>query len=143
MAHRTFVDQKGTSWQVWEVRPSSVERRMRDRRARQRHREEPDRRVGRDRRQRHEKRIYLGEELAQGWLCFDNGREKRRYAPIPDGWDRMASYKLAELCRTAAPVRADAPRSSNGGSHGEPSDSCETPMVLEDGEFRGDSVSAA
>jgi hypothetical protein len=145
MAHRTFVDQKGTSWQVWEVHPSSVERRMHDRRVRQRPREDAERRRGRDRRQRHEQRIYLGTELAQGWLAFDSGRERRRYAPIPTGWEKLGSAKLADLCREAKIVRTDAPRSSNGGSKGEPTEyPGEMPFYPDaGGDYRADSTSAA
>lgn len=145
MGHRTFVDQKGTSWQVWEVRPSSVERRMHDRRVRQRPREDAERRRGRDRRQRPEQRIYLGTDLAQGWLAFDSGREKRRYAPIPAGWERLSSAKLAGLCQEAKVVRPDAPRSSNGGSRGEPTESRgDVPLYPDSGDdYRADSTSAA
>lgn len=143
MAHRTFVDQKGTSWQVWEVHPSSVERRMHDRRVRQRPREDDDRRRGRDRRQRHEQRIYLGAELSQGWLAFDSGREKRRYAPIPPEWERLPSAKLAELCQAAKVVRPDAPKSSNGGAKGEASESPDIPLYPDAGDYRSESTSAA
>lgn len=46
-------------------------------------------------------------ELRSGWLSFECGEERRRYAPIPPDWHRMIASELQELCRRATPVRRD------------------------------------
>lgn len=105
MAYRTFVDPEGRSWQVWEVRPSGIERRRGDRRtgvlpfgggA--------ERRSGQERRTVRQPRAILNEYLSQGWLAFHSATEKRRLAPIPDGWDELSAVELGELCERADAV---------------------------------------
>lgn len=110
MSYRTFVDPSGVSWQVWEVRPTTVERRLEDRRRRDLPFEGKDRRSDGDRRVRSERRVNLGPELAQGWLAFHSAGEKRRLAPVPDSWTRKPSAVLAKFCQAAQVV----------GHHGEP-----------------------
>jgi hypothetical protein len=36
-----------------------------------------------------------------GWLTFDNGAERRRLAPIPDGWAGLSDDRLDVLSRLA------------------------------------------
>ena len=43
----------------------------------------------------------LSPELADGWLSFDCGLDRRRLAPIPSGWESLDDEELAELCRRA------------------------------------------
>ena len=90
MPHREFDDAQGVHWQVWEVIPSSAERREgADRRA--------DERARPSRRARQELRIRLEEGLAHGWLAFECAHEKRRLHPIPDGWSECSDSELAAL----------------------------------------------
>lgn len=89
---RTFVDTDGVAWQVWEVRPSLLERRkMRERRAAPR--AEGERR----RSNRPRPLIAVKEELRDGWLAFRSANEHRRRAPIPEGWTEMDDQELRDL----------------------------------------------
>lgn len=113
MAHRTFTDTLGTTWDVWEVRPGrallggSFH----------------DQRVGTDRRRapgsgapslppagqterRHgvERRVAVAPPLRRGWLAFQSGDERRRLAPVPSGWERATDAELAAYCVAAEPA---------------------------------------
>src|SRR5881394_3704998 len=68
MAHRTFVDRIGMTWEVWDVRPSS-----------------PVLLVASEREE---------QALPEGWLCFQSGSTRKRLFPIPDGWESMAEDEL-------------------------------------------------
>lgn len=98
MPYRTFADDQGKSWEVWDVRPGRVERRGEERRA---ERPEPwagtDRRVSSDRRQLPELRVRLTGALAAGWLVFKSDDEKRRLAPIPPDWESFRGQDLRAL----------------------------------------------
>lgn len=96
MPHRRFRDTLLRQWEVWAVQPSKVERRAAD---------VP---VAHDRRRSPEFRVTLGEAMASGWLCFETKGEKRRLAPIPDGWEDVPEPDLLSLCERADP--APAPR---------------------------------
>jgi len=41
--------------------------------------------------------------FGNGWLTFDDGVERRRLAPVPDGWLRFTDERLALLVRVAQP----------------------------------------
>lgn len=43
--------------------------------------------------------------LEDGWLLFDCGSAKRRYGPIPDGWQEWDAPALSRLCRDGLPAR--------------------------------------
>jgi hypothetical protein len=77
---REFRDTKGVEWLVWDVYPSAAsgDQRISDPGAAFPHR-----------------------ELADGWLCFESGSEKRRVAPIPKGWEEFSAEQLEGLCRSA------------------------------------------
>ena len=88
MSYRLFDDSRGTEWQVWDVVPRLEERRLAVK---------PERRVEikvipfADRRRISRRivqtrRALLSGTYAQGWLCFESPREKRRLSPIPDDW---------------------------------------------------------
>ena len=95
MAHRQFTDSHGRVWDVWEVHPEYVDRRD----------DAPPSTVPKvDRRKRREFRAKLG-ALAAGWLCFETRNEKRRIAPIPDGWEQLSDADLAALGESGEPVR--------------------------------------
>lgn len=80
MAERTFTAADGTRWQAWDVVPSQ-------------HTDWSGRALR-----------HLPEALAQGWLCFESGAEKRRMYPIPAGWDTECEPRLREYCQRAHPV---------------------------------------
>ena len=102
MPYRTFADEQGKSWEIWDVRPERVERRTDDRRE---PRAEPwtgtERRNSSDRRQLPESRARLADSLSAGWLVFKSDDEKRRLAPIPPNWDTCRTRELRELCNQA------------------------------------------
>ena len=47
-------------------------------------------------------------QYRQGWLVFErqDGAERRRLSPVPEGWASMPSKRLALMCRAAIPVVA-------------------------------------
>ena len=98
MALRPFTDSRGIVWEVWEVEPSSAERRIATRDRRKAPRPGPDRRRpgGADR-----PRVRISSGLAYGWLAFQSVREKRRLAPAPEGWDRLDDAGLERLLEQA------------------------------------------
>jgi hypothetical protein len=104
MAHKQFIDSKGTEWFVFDVTPRADERRSYDRR-RDGKAQEPDDRRSEDR------RVAVGGQrpprLTKGWLCFEREGERRRLQPIPDGWTGLTDAELEKLVESAsvAPVR--------------------------------------
>lgn len=98
MPYRTFADDQGKSWEIWDVRPEQVEHRVGERR------EDPpgqwsgpERRMASDRRQLPQARIRLSGPMAEGWLVFRSEDEKRRLAPIPPNWENCRGQELREL----------------------------------------------
>ena len=91
MAHRTFRDEQGRQWDVWEVVPTAVERRM----ARSR------RFSGAERRRHEEARVLVPDALQKGWLAFQSEAERRRLAPIPGQWEEMTNEELLVLLKKA------------------------------------------
>jgi hypothetical protein len=51
-------------------------------------------------------RWHLEPPYSQGWLCFDSGGEKRRLAPVPVQWYRLANAQLEALADIADVVPA-------------------------------------
>ena len=47
---------------------------------------------------------YLPSGFSDGWLCFECGEEKRRLAPVPEGWDRADDETIEQWCCSAKPV---------------------------------------
>ena len=82
MSVRTFEAPDGALWSVWEVIPGRVS----------------------EFRSAHGS--HLPPALADGWLCFVSGDEKRRLAPLPAGWEARSEADLWFWCRAAVPVRA-------------------------------------
>ncbi len=39
--------------------------------------------------------------MQQGWLTFESGDDRRRLAPIPDGWERASDEQLRAFCSRA------------------------------------------
>lgn len=102
MPYRTFADDHGRSWEVWDVRPERAERRDGERREEG---QTPwtglDRRVADDRRQKSEVRVRLSHLLADGWLVFKSDHERRRLSPIPANWESRRGPDLRALWEQA------------------------------------------
>jgi hypothetical protein len=90
MSYRRFNDSDGRAWEAWEVHPTAVERRMNTERR-------TSARKNADRRQSHEFRLAIPNELRQGWLAVQGSQAKIRLAPIPDGWMALSDTELASL----------------------------------------------
>ena len=95
--YREFRDSRDELWSVWEVQPSSMERRLRD---------DPERRPRVDRRYSAPAlRIRVDDErFSHGWLAFESGMEKRRLCPIPSQWESLTDTELARLVSEAVPT---------------------------------------
>ena len=114
MSYRTFLDQQGKRWEVWLVTPAAAERRRADRRASQvavePHPEFADRRRAPERRKSTFRRtITVASEYSDGWLCFEGEDEKRRLAPVPDGWEEAGPDRLSTWLQAAKRVVKCAP----------------------------------
>jgi len=95
MTHRRIRDGDGRQWDIWEVYPSAVERRM----SGEHKAIPPSGEV--ERRSRREYRVVVPNQLQQGWLAFQAGEERRRLAPIPELWATLAEAELRELLARA------------------------------------------
>jgi hypothetical protein len=90
MENRTFADVSGLVWEVWEVYPRLVERRLlRERRVLRRGTEE----------RRHEPagRKTQPLQIKGGWLAFQSKLERRRVIPVPDEWEVLTDRELRAL----------------------------------------------
>jgi hypothetical protein len=96
MAHREFTDAIGRSWNVWSVVPERAERRRKG--------TETTPSAERRHRQEREFRVPLGEQWTRGWLAFETKGEKRRLAPIPEGWDLATDEQLTALLQRAEAI---------------------------------------
>ena len=109
MTHRTFKDKQGRIWDVWQVHPSAAERRFVQRRVKDEDRGDAgERRSGEERRQSEKgpgvTRATIAPEFTYGWLCFETIGEKRRLAPVPEGWDRADDDTIEQWCCVAKAV---------------------------------------
>jgi hypothetical protein len=80
---RAFTDSTGLEWRVWEVLPSKL---------------------GPQTITHSLTHAKLQAAYADGWLCFEAGEQKRRLAPIPEGWQFRDTSVLEQLCVEATPV---------------------------------------
>src|SRR3954464_4146914 len=97
MTHRSFEDDGGRTWEVWDVYPARVRVWLDAERAR-----EPaveTRRSG---------GVGLPESMRDGWLAFHCGSESRRLAPIPATWPVLSDADLVRMLESARTT----PRSS-------------------------------
>ena len=93
MPLRSFNDQAGTHWEVWEAHAALEERRREpDRRAEPR--PTPDRRAS---------TASGGQEQSEGWLVFRSDNARRRHIPIPPAWDALRDVELEALMRNSRP----------------------------------------
>jgi hypothetical protein len=105
MTHRRIQDSEGRRWDIWEVYPSAVERRMSGE-----HKViPPNGEAGR--RSRREYRVVVPHQLQDGWLAFQAGEERRRLTPIPERW---ATYSDTELRALLARAERIAGSTSSG-----------------------------
>ena len=100
--HRTFRDDISRLWNAWDVHPAWGERRLAERRLRA-DALPPAVRERRRTERRHASalRIALPPRLAHGWIAFECGEERRRVAPIPDGWSELDESGLRDLWAAA------------------------------------------
>lgn len=117
MGYRKFVDEQGIWWQVWDVLPDDAERRLRERR---KIHTPPgqDQRDLIDRRTLAPFRTSVPSELANGWLAFQSLVHRRRYWPIPAGWQDFPDSELRALCREAHEVLSRVPDRFDTGEMG-------------------------
>lgn len=125
MAYRTFVDAHGVRWTVWTVYPTVTELRPGDA---PRTGTTPlgvtpvagSRAVGAGTLAEPAggsasasaaadgapsgARTVVAPGLERGWLAFESETEKRRLAPIPEGWTELSDQALAALCARATPA---------------------------------------
>lgn len=106
MGLRSFTAPDGSKWQAWEVVPP---RRFDPPRLGERRGQDVLRYTGPERRKGERRRAPPPPEVVapgyeRGWLCFQWGKQKRRLAPVPDGWEGRADAELVELWRRARPV---------------------------------------
>ncbi|HMG70458.1 MAG TPA: hypothetical protein VK544_05035 [Gemmatimonadaceae bacterium] len=114
VSYRTFVDSAGKRWEVWLVTPAAAERRRIDRRkagggagdfaAFSDRRKTPERR-----RNPFHRSVEVASEYSSGWLCFESEGDKRRLAPVPDGWYEAGPAMLATWLANAKRVVKCAP----------------------------------
>jgi hypothetical protein len=74
---RTFRDGLNREWEVWAIREQLTERRT---------------------------RLLPRPELANGWLLFTSGDERRRLDILPPGWTLASEAVLCRWCDDAIPV---------------------------------------
>ena len=107
MAHRTFVDADGVTWQVWEVAVQPADR-IRNERATaslRRARQTPKKRENLARRLEVELRVAIPAAFENGWLAFASVKGSKRLAPIPTEWMTLSDDALNDLCRQANPTQ--------------------------------------
>ena len=103
MPQRRFTDACGFDWDVWDVRPQDMLRRN-----------TYDRRSA-DRSDLPLSEPRVAHDLADGWLCFQSGRERRRFAPIPPHWEELPDGLLRLMVEVADPADAAADHSEHRG----------------------------
>ena len=74
---RTFRDNDNREWEVRAIQEQLTERRT---------------------------RLLPRPELANGWLLFTCGEERRRFDALPPGWTLASDALLCRWCEDASPV---------------------------------------
>lgn len=96
MASREITDRRGAVWVIWEVQPETIERRMA---------EDPFLKPAVERRRVRQFRSRISNPaMARGWLVFETRAEKRRLAPVPQGWELLPDAELLTLLDQAQVV---------------------------------------
>ena len=110
MAYKVFNAPDGTRWEVWMVMPTSMERRRGEEFGRSSaasgSSESATMTEVTDRRRADTgPRTVVSPGFENGWLCFESAAgEKRRLAPVPDGWETASYDTLWMWCRAAGEV---------------------------------------
>jgi hypothetical protein len=109
VSYRTFLDSTGKRWEVWLVTPAAAERRKVDRRAGSSGGDEYagnlDRRKTPERRRSpFQRSVSVASEFSHGWLCFESEGEKKRLAPVPEGWHEAGPDRLSTWLQAARRV---------------------------------------
>jgi hypothetical protein len=101
MSYRRFTDSRGTSWRVWDVVPSPLDRRLAVRRNQVARPYSPERRVLGERRvdMRRSRLFFPPEE--KSWLCFESAETRCRVRPVPPDWMAWPDAELEALCERA------------------------------------------
>jgi hypothetical protein len=105
MAHRQFTDSAGQTWDVWDVHPTTASRTLAQLYPHQSPDAVADTPCG-----------SVAPGLADGWLCFGLGAERRRLAPVPANWESLAPEELERLRDCAARVPRPEERARRAGS---------------------------
>ena len=105
MAHRQFIDSAGQTWDVWDVHPTTASRALNQLYPHQAPAAETPCHA-------------VAPGLADGWLCFGLGAERRRLAPVPADWETMAAPDLERLrdCAARVPLPGERPRAVDQGA---------------------------
>ena len=109
MTHRKIKDEEGRVWDVWEVNPAAVERRMSGEFPAV-NTESPRGDGPPERHLRREVRLLVPPGLQQGWLAFQAGSDRRRLVPVPGNWITLDDEALVALLE-----RADRVSDGDGG----------------------------
>lgn len=89
-------------WDVWDVRPEdALQRTSYDRRNLER--------AGADDASPAERSALVDPLLEDGWLCFQTGNMRRRFAPIPPAWFELPDAVLRVMVDIASPVAVNPP----------------------------------
>lgn len=106
MPYKTFNAPDGTQWEVWQVLPTTTERRKSEGEGQASGRSGLGTTGIADRRRSDTgPKSVVTAGFENGWLCFESRKgEKRRLAPVPDGWDNATADKLWLWCRAALEV---------------------------------------
>lgn len=105
MPYRRFTDSQGTTWRVWDVVPSPIDRRLAIRRIRTVRISHTERRLSGERRLDHQRSRLYFPPSERSWLCFESADVKRRLTPIPTDWVTRDDSELEALCARAEPPR--------------------------------------
>ena len=98
MAHRQFTDSAGQTWDVWDVHPTTASRTLA-----QLYPHQPP--------EAETPCHAVAPGLADGWLCFGLGTDRRRLVPVPADWEALSPSELERLRDCAARVRRPGERS--------------------------------
>ena len=90
MGYREFVDDLGSMWKVWDVKPRA--------------RYSPDRQLEAVSGTEEEPRP-VAPGWGNGWLAFQSEQSTRRLRPIPDRWEITGEHSLQNYLRKAAEVK--------------------------------------
>ena len=91
MGYREFVDEDGSTWKVWDVKPEP--------------RYVPGRELDASSTMTADVPRHVAPGWGHGWLAFQSEEASRRLRPIPSGWETTGEYKLRTYLQHAADVR--------------------------------------